>query len=85
MGPKFIIVEFELASINALQQKFPDAKVTGFLFFYHSQNIYRNIQKNGLVNIYKANEGVALSIRKLSALAFLHPKDIFDSFLGYIC
>ena len=79
LNPKFIIVDFELASINALQQKFPDAKVTG-CFFHLAQNIYRSIQKNGLVNLYKTNEDVALSIRKLSALAFLPPEEICDAF-----
>ena len=58
LNPKFMIVDFELASINALQQKFPDARVT-CCFFHLSQNIYRSIQKNGLLNIYRTNEDVA--------------------------
>ena len=79
LNPKFIIVDFELASINALQHTFPNAKVTG-CFFHLCQNIQRSIQKNGLVNIYKNNEDVALSIRKLSALAFLPPAEICNAF-----
>ena len=81
LNPTFMTVDFELASINALQQKFPEARVSG-CFFHLGQSIYRRIQKNGLVDAYKTNDNVALSLRKLSALTFLHPKEICDAFIA---
>ena len=79
LRPKFIMVDFELAIINALQVTFPTVTICGCLF-HLSQSIYRNIQKNGLVEAYRTNDETSLSLRKLSALAFLPPDEIADAF-----
>src|SRR6218665_2925770 len=69
LRPKFIMVDFELAIINALQVKFPTVTMCGCLF-HLGQNIYRHIQKNGLDDAYRTNDETFLSLRKHSALAF---------------
>ncbi len=81
LNPTFIILDFELASINALQRTFPDERLSGCLF-HLGQNIYRNIQKNGLVDAYKTIDNVSLSLRKLSALACLPSEEIYDAFIA---
>ena len=63
----------------ALQLKFPTVTMCGCLF-HLGQNIYRNIQKNGLVEAYRTNDETSFSLRKLSALAFLPPDEIPDAF-----
>lgn len=74
-------VDFQLASISALQQEIPDARLSGCLF-HLGQSIYRSIQKNGLFDANKTNDNVGLSLRKLSALAFLSPGEIYDVFIA---
>ena len=81
LDPTFMIVDFELASINALQQTFPRARVSGCLFHLR-QSIYRSVQRYGLVDEYRRNDNVSLSVRKLTALAFLPSDEIEDAFIA---
>ncbi|XP_068245404.1 uncharacterized protein [Palaemon carinicauda] len=80
LTPRFILIDFELSCIKALQEKFPEARITG-CFFHLWQSIYRSIQKYGLVDVYKNNCDLALGLRQLAALAFLRPDDIHDAYL----
>ncbi|CAI9729122.1 Hypothetical predicted protein [Octopus vulgaris] len=80
LNPTFFVVDFELSSIKALQEKFSDARISG-CFFHLCQSTYRSIQKNGLVDAYKNNENLALTLRQLAALAFLHSDEIDDAYL----
>jgi len=61
---KICMVDFELAIINAFQLKFPTVTMCGCLF-HLGQNIYRHIQKNGLVDAYRTNEETSLSLYAL--------------------
>lgn len=45
--PTSILMDFELATMNAVRLVFPDVKIAG-CFFHFCQAIYRNIQNHGL-------------------------------------
>lgn len=65
-------MNFELGTIDALQQVFPETTLTG-CFFHLGQSIYRSIHKNGLVSLQ--NQRVCCLV-----LHFLPPNDIYDAF-----
>ena len=71
--------DFELASIQAVQEVFAGAEVCG-CFFYLRQSIFRRVQKEGLYNNYIENEQVRMYVKFLGALALVPPADVADSF-----
>ncbi|KAG0438316.1 hypothetical protein DMUE_3164, partial [Dictyocoela muelleri] len=75
--PDYIIMEFEIAPIKAFKEIFPLVKVF-YCFFHFSQNIWRYIQKNGLVVRYKNDKEFRIHIKMLLALAFVPKKNIFE-------
>ena len=77
--PSHIIVDFELASINAFREYFPDTTIKG-CFFHLAQNVWRKTQEFGLQSRYKHDPLFALQIRMLPALAFATPTDIPELF-----
>ena len=79
LSPRTVMIDYELASMNAIQEIFPDAIVQGCL--YHlSQAIYRKVQHHGLQVAYQNNCDLSLSIRMLAALAFVPVNDIVHAF-----
>ena len=51
LNPLRIMVDFEKAAINALEENFISV-ITG-CFFHHSQNIFRHVQEQGLADDIK--------------------------------
>lgn len=83
LNPKHIMVDFELAAINAVADIFPEATVHG-CFFHFSQAVWRNIQKHKLSNAYSSDPDIALALRSLLALAFVPPKQVKKFFVRLI-
>jgi hypothetical protein len=80
LAPKTIMSDFELASINAFRETFPQAEQKG-CFFHFSQAIFRQIQRDPqLLEQYSQNPEFSLKIRHLKALAFIPPADVMDMF-----
>ena len=79
LSPRSIMIDFEIASRNALQDIFPDATIQG-CFYHLSQAIYRKVQSIGLQQEYQTNLDLSLKIRMLAALAFVPVDDIVESF-----
>ena len=78
-NPTHIMVDFEKASINALEEHFL-AVVSG-CFFHFSQNIFRKIQSKGLTNQYMEDPEFARTMRMLPSLAFVPEHYVSDCFL----
>lgn len=77
--PNTINFDFEMAAINAAELIYPNSSLNGCLF-HLSQNVYKKIQQNGLVPIYKGNTTFRNHIKMISALAFVPTQDIISSF-----
>ena len=77
--PTHLIVDFEIASINAFSQHFLTIKFQG-CFFHQCQNVLRKAQHFGLAARYKQDVEFAIQVRMLPALAFATPTDIPDLF-----
>ena len=77
--PTHLIVDFEIASINAFSQHFLTTKFQG-CFFHLCQNVLPKAQHFGLAARYKQDVEFAIQVRMLPALAFATPTDIPDLF-----
>ena len=78
LDPSSIMVDFEKAQLNALEENFI-AVVFG-CFFHLSQNIYRQIQSKGLTALYLEDEEFAIKMKMLVSLAFVPEHDVIDCF-----
>jgi hypothetical protein len=79
LAPDTIMTDFEVAAINAFGTAFPGAQQKG-CFFHFCQCIYRNIQSNGLQQLYENDAEFSLAMRMLPAIAFVPLPDILTSF-----
>lgn len=79
LSPETVMMDFEIAAINAFRSRFPNVRVRG-CFFHLSQNVYKHVQSLGLQQRYTDNAEFALSVRKIPALAFAPPGDVIDLF-----
>ena len=78
LNPQSIMVDFEKAAINALENNF--ISVISACFFHLSQNIYRKIQAEGLTTSYRRDRDFSLKIKMLPSLAFVPEIDVKDCF-----
>ena len=79
LAPQNVMVDFELAVLNAITTSFPDSSKKG-CFFHFSQAIFKKIQSLGLQVRYKDDEDFAHKVRMLAALAFVPEADVIDAF-----
>lgn len=79
--PQTIIMDFEIAAIQAVQESLGnDVNIQG-CFFHLCQNTWRKIQELGLVNLYRNDENFQLFCGKLNGLAFLPEDDVVAGML----
>ena len=78
LDPSSIMVDFEKAPINALEENFL-AVISGCVF-HLSQSIYRQIQSRGLATLYLEDEEFAIKIKMLASLAFVPEYEVIDCF-----
>ena len=71
-SPVSVMMDFEMASINSVEDNFPETEIKG-CFFNFSQAIYRKILELGYAVQYRENKDFTLSIRLLAALDFAPP------------
>ncbi|XP_048488972.1 uncharacterized protein LOC125491334 [Plutella xylostella] len=79
LNPQHIITDFEISMINVIRIQFPEANHSG-CFFHLGQNVWRQIQKSGLVSRYGNDSNFALKLRHIVALAYLPPDEIPGAF-----
>ena len=80
LKPKVIHSDFEIGAIHAAQSRFPDASMKG-CFFHVCQNVYRRVQDGGLQERYATDAAFSLTIRMLTALAFVRQADLSDYYV----
>ncbi|VVC39543.1 Hypothetical protein CINCED_3A004187 [Cinara cedri] len=73
------MLDFELSSVNALKNVFPNLSLHG-CFFHYSQALWRLIQDNGLAMKYRKDSNFALNIKKLNALSFVRPHSVINAY-----
>lgn len=73
LNPAMILTDFELAMINAFRHEFKDAVQVG-CFFHFSQNLWKIVQKSGLVSLF-SSQGLHGHCKKLQAVAFPPAED----------
>ncbi|XP_050053383.1 uncharacterized protein LOC126549053 [Aphis gossypii] len=80
LSPKLIMSDFEMASINAFKEVFPNLKQKG-CHFHFSQCIWRKIQQiQYMAQKYISDSTFALQIRLLLALAYVPENHVIDAF-----
>jgi MULE transposase-like protein/FLYWCH-type zinc finger protein len=80
LNPKCLMGDFELASLNAFSDEFPQAEKKA-CFFHYAQCLFRNIQQHEKVyERYSTIPEFAFELRKLVALAFIPPQDVIATF-----
>lgn len=77
--PKYVMLDFEKAAINAVKYSFPESQVHG-CFFHFGQNVWRHIQSLGLQTQYKKCPVFAMNLKYLLALAFVPVEKVFEAF-----
>lgn len=79
VSPISILMDFELAMMNAVSAAFPQTRQRG-CFFHFSQCFFRHVQSEGLQRRYEAEPEFALTMRLLPALAFVPAANVVDIF-----
>lgn len=79
LQPHSVMSDFELASVNAMRNAFPDAVISG-CFFHIGQSLWRHVQNSGLRELYIQNEETRTKIKSLLSLAFLPPAEVTTAF-----
>ena len=78
-NPTSVTMDFEKAAMNAIQESFGEVEIHG-CFYHLAQNVYRKIQAEGLQERYMNDENVSLSMRMLTALAFVPVDEVIKVF-----
>ena len=73
------MIDFEMASKNALSKTFPKAEVKG-CFYHLAQSVYRKVQSSGLQKRCKDDAEFRLQVRMLPALAFVSVERVCEVF-----
>ena len=79
LHPRTLMIDYEVASRNAVLRVFPDVDVKG-CFFHLAQCYYRKVQANGPQQKYIDDEQFNLDIKMLPALAFVPEDAVEDAF-----
>ena len=75
LQPQTVMVDFEIAVLNAVRGSFPNSTLKG-CFFHFCQAIYRKVQSLWLQNRYRDDDEFNLKIRMLAAVAFVPTTDV---------
>jgi hypothetical protein len=80
LQPDFVLTDFEIGSMNAIRNVFPGVRNKA-CHFHLGQSIYRRLQQiEGLQVRYSTDEPFSLTVRHLSALAFLPDHEVENAF-----
>jgi hypothetical protein len=79
LRPESIVSDFEISAINAINEVFPNAQITGCMF-HLAQNLWKKIQKTHLVECYRENEDTRKKCKMLLALSYVPVKDVQFAF-----
>lgn len=75
LNPQSVLVDFELASINAVKLVFPETTIVG-CSFHLGQSLWRKIQEAKLTQLYRTNETFRLNCKMLLGLSYVPERDV---------
>ena len=78
--PTTVISDWESAPRNAFKTITPNINITG-CWFHYTQRIWAKVQKLGLAESFRENNGISQFVRKLMAIPFLPASLISPTFL----
>ena len=79
LNPDSIMLDFELAAINAISSVFPNASIKG-CYFHFSKAIYKHIKGTPAEALYKNNEEARILLKCLLSMAFVPEADVIEVF-----
>ncbi|XP_073400393.1 uncharacterized protein [Dendrobates tinctorius] len=79
LQPHNLMLDCELAAIQAFESEFPNLVKTG-CSFHLKQSVWRKVQNEGLKMQYQGDHEFARWIHMIPALAFLPPQNVVQSF-----
>lgn len=77
--PERILLDFEMAAINAFKNEFPTS-VVSCCFFHLSQSVIRRVTELGLKVRYETDGNFQMLVKSLSSLAFVPNDDLYEVF-----
>ena len=80
LSPSTILVDFEIATINAIKTTFGAGIEIVACSFHLSRNLWRKIQQLHLTERYKDDADFRLNCKMLLALSYVPPRDIQFAF-----
>ena len=80
LKPKLVMLDFEQATINALNFHFPGVLIK-LCFFHFSQNVFKKIVEVGLKKEYKEDDKLKLWVKTIIALALIPTEEVLDAFV----
>lgn len=78
-SPTKVLIDFELAAINAFKNAFPDTNVSG-CFFHLNQAIVRKVNSLGLKRKYETEVEFSLLVKSIPSLAFVPQDEVVERF-----
>ena len=78
LNPMNIMVDFEKAAIKSFEDNF--LSIISGCFFHLSQNVFRKMQSEGLINQYQADGEFLLKLKMLPSLAFVPEHEVVDCY-----
>ncbi|XP_076799793.1 uncharacterized protein LOC143444882 [Clavelina lepadiformis] len=77
--PDKILLDFEIAAINAFRSEYPSATVSG-CYFHLAQSVLRKVNELGLKTRYETDSIFQMLVKSLSALSFVAVADLESIF-----
>lgn len=78
-SPSNILVDFEMAAMNAFQHAYPESDIRG-CYFHLSQAVIRKVNDLGLKSDYQSNDVIRGFVRCLIALSHVPSDDVLVSY-----
>jgi hypothetical protein len=78
--PKIILIDFELAAMQAFAFAYPSATISG-CYFHLCQSVLRKVGEIGLKVDYESDDELRTYIRCLPALAHVPEADVGEAFV----
>jgi hypothetical protein len=78
-NPQRILLDFEMAAMNAFSASYPTAQISG-CYFHLCQSIQRKVNDVGLKSEYESSRDVSDFIRCLQALSHVPVQDVVPAF-----
>ncbi|CAF1185674.1 unnamed protein product [Didymodactylos carnosus] len=80
--PRSVLIDFEQDELDAFEAVFPGIDVKLY-HFHFGQNIWKRIQKYGLVNVYKVKQ-IRQQLANILSLPLMPPDDVIGLFVDII-